>query len=455
MPRSRLLLLLVVAVLLLTAAHWIYWYAATERPGRPDAGSLAGRVFLQGDLPYRLWLPYPHQNLARLERSIGSLDDLVDDLGRLRGTPHLPRLPAFGGLRLPPSSELAIATDDAGTALVAAAEVYPLVGLLSRWAGRLAGNPLLAGGTAEIGGREVEVRWRSGAWILTAGGGAVPSGEAGLEQRSPEGGEGGVALARLRLDSRRGHLPAGDYRLVRRRGDLELSSGDAARLEALGALAARRAPLPLVRLEGVESQREPTEGIRSEAARSIGDQPDGPGFDGPRSDGEGADGAAVGGGSGWRAFALIAGLESLGGLPGAVAVHRGDVAFSLPGERIAETIGDGVRIRQARQWQVRALDRASLEHGEALGRFASTLEPQLPLELALWIELRSADRLTEQVVEALEAVPIVGRREARRWRVAEALLARLAGFERLTVLVSPAPVAVHARLWIAPQADEN
>ncbi|MDX1644848.1 MAG: hypothetical protein R3244_10880 [Thermoanaerobaculia bacterium] len=430
MPRSRLLPLLAIAVLILALAHWIYWYAAAERPGRPDTGSLASRVFLDGDLPYRLWLPHPHQNVARLEGSIGSLDGLIDDLGRLRGTPDLPRLPAFGGLRLPPSTELAIATDDAGMALVAAAEVYPLVGLLSRWAGRLAGNPLLAGGTAEVGGREVEVRWRSGTWLLTAGGGTMPGGEPEGARRLPQPGVGEACLAGLRLDRRSGRLPAGDYRLVRRRGDLELTSGDPARVEALGALAARRGPLPLVRLEGTESQPESTETARPGTA----------GFGAARH---------------WRAFALIPGLESLGGLPGAVAVHRGSEGFSLPGERVAETIGVGVRTRQSSHWQVRALDRSSLERGDDLGRFVDALEPQLPLELALWIELRSADRLTEQVVEALEAVPIVGRREAGRWRVAESLLARLAGFDRLTVLVSPSPVAVHARLWSVSRLGEN
>lgn len=415
MSRPRLIGVVALAALL-AGAHWLYWYAPAERVGRPDADSLAGRIFLGGDLPYRLWLPYPHQNLARLEAAIGPLDSLLERLARLRGDAAVRELPGFGGLRLPPSKALAVATDETGDELLVAAQVYPLVGLLSRWAGRLAGNPLLAGGRTEVGGRQVEVRWEGPTWLLLPTDVALPSSESqagrGLSGSGALVEEG--ALAWLRLESPRGVLPAGEYRLERRGRDLELLGGDASRLEVLDDLAAGRPPLPLVRLEG-----------RGGAERS------------------------------WRVFGLVPGLESLGGLPGAVAVHCGSEPFALPGERIAEAIGDGVRVRRSDRWEIRALDRRSLERGSELARFATALEPHLPLELGLWLELRSAERLTEQVVDALEAVPVIGRREARHWHVARLLLAQLDGFERLTVLVSPAPVAVRARLWRPAVEIEN
>lgn len=401
----RRLLAGVFVAMALVAAHWFYWYAPRERPARPHGGTLSGRIYLESELPHRLWLPYPHQNLARLEGSIGRLDRVLREVGRLSGE-TVPQLPAFGAARLPPSTALVLATDESGERFVVAADIYPLVGLLARWAGRLAGNPLLAGGRSRIGDHTVEVRWRDGVWLLAS---------RGMEEVAPVAADAagrlpaGRALAWLRLERDRGRVPAGDYRLDRRGDDLELWGGDAERLEALRRLAGRAAPLPLVRAEAL---------------------------------------AGPAGGSS-RAFALLPGLESLGGLPGAVAVHRGGAPFRLPGERLAELVGDGVRELESGGWSVRALDRGSLARGVELAGFAAELEAERPLAPALWLDLRSAERLVEQVVAALEAVPIVGRREARRWRLAGDLLARFSAFERLTVLISPAPAALHVELHAA------
>lgn len=404
MRSKRLLAVLLVAVVL-GVAHWMYWYAPRQRPGRPEASSLVGSIYLRGELPTRVWLPYPHQNLARLEKAIGPLDRLLAEVGELSGEP-VPRLPAFGGLRLPPCNELVLASDRVGERFVVAARVYPLVGLLSRWAGRLAGNPLLAGGETRVGGRWVEVRWERGTWLLTSRGlDRSPSRETAGSERRP----GGAALAWLRLHDPDGRVPAGEYRLERRGGDVEILAGDPMRLGQLAELAARSAPLPLIRAEG-------------------------------RRHGDGA----------WcRVFALLPDLESVGGLPGVVTVARGGEPFELPGERLVEVIGDGVRQRQVGAWTLRALDRASLASGERLAAFGDALAPSLPLDLALWVDLRSADRLVERVVTALEAVPVLGRREAKRWRQIGDLLARLSRFRRLTVLVSPSPMAVHVRLEAA------
>jgi len=55
----------VMAVLLAVgaAAHVRYWYLPRERSASPAAGSAAA-VWSGAPLPLRVWIPYPHQNLA-------------------------------------------------------------------------------------------------------------------------------------------------------------------------------------------------------------------------------------------------------------------------------------------------------------------------------------------------------------------------------------------------------
>ena len=60
----------------------------------------------------------------------------------------------------------------------------------------------------------------------------------------------------------------------------------------------------------------------------------------------------------------------------------------------------------------------------------------------------------DQIVEALEAVPIIGRREARRWRAASGVLAPLAPYRRLSAFVSAEPSALLVRLE-AGEGDSN
>ena len=119
-------------------------------------------------------MPFPHQNLASLEQAIGDLERFSGAVARLSGR-ALPKLPSFGSARVPPSTELAVATDESGERFVAVARVYPVAAFLARWAGRLAGNPLLAGGDTEIDGRAVTVGWSGGSWTVVTRGSALPA----------------------------------------------------------------------------------------------------------------------------------------------------------------------------------------------------------------------------------------------------------------------------------------
>lgn len=400
--RRRYVGLALLAVALLLVTHWMIAYRPRERPRAPRADTPTGRIFADSELPYRVWLPYPHQNLAELERALGDVEQFLRAVAELTGRP-MPRLPRFGAARVPPSSQLVLATDESGERFIAAADVYPLPGLLSRWAGRLANNPLLSGGRTEIDGRPVEAAWVEGSWVVATDGVAAPS-------AADEAPRIDSALAWVSLAAPRGRLPAGRYSLERDEDDLVLRGGDASTLEELERAASRAVPVPLLAVETFGSRR-------GREARALG---------------------------------LVPGVESIGGLPGALAVHSGSRRWRLPGERVLDLIGDGVRRETVGGWKVAGLDHESLARGSAVVDFAGALAEHPPLSVAVWIEVREARRLVVQVVEALEAIPVIGEREARRWRAAAEVLRPFARYERLTALVSTQPAAVLARLESDP-----
>lgn len=385
--------------LLALAAHWAWWYQPRERTGEPTAGTVGGRLYHAGNLPYRVWLPYPHQNLGRLEEAIGDVERFARAMAELSGG-DLPELPAFGAARVPPSSELVLAADESGERFVVVADVYPVAGFLARLAGRLAGNPLLAGGAAELGGRSVEVSWSDGAWVVASNGVELP---AASEAASP-----GRALAWARLDRRRGELPAGEYGLHRVDEALEVTTGAPNDLVGLDRIDRMVPPAPLFLAQ-----------VRTGAA-------------GPEG----------------RSLALLPGFESLAGLPGAVTVHRGASRWRLPGERLLDLVSDGAPTASVAGWTAVALENRSLGQAPPIAGFLAGLAGA-PDALAVWIDPSAARRLAEQTARALEAVPVVGEREARRWW---ALTVVLEPFQRaglLTAVFGESPVAVRLRLALA------
>jgi hypothetical protein len=198
----------VMAVLLAVgaAAHVRYWYLPRERSASPAAGSAAA-VWSGAPLPLRVWIPYPHQNLAVLRRAApAGLGSLL----RLFGV-KIPELPRFGPFDVPPSAAVAVASDSRGEHFVALAEVYPAIALIARAAGRVADNPWLRGGEVRDGERRLRIGWHPGNvwWVTTEDPDAVDlmlESAAPLDALPP-------GLAWFRSERPLSLLPAGDYRL--------------------------------------------------------------------------------------------------------------------------------------------------------------------------------------------------------------------------------------------------
>ena len=395
------------------AAHFAYWYAARERVGRPGAEA-AATLLAAGAGGTAVWIAYPHQNLGRLE---GSLRDPEAWLAVLGGSDPATRrtLPRFAGFAVPPADGLWLRIDPCG-GLRAELEVYPIVSLLARTAGALAGNPWLGGGEVRSGSRgSGTVTWRRGTWRLElnaeAGAGCPPAGAA---SPAPGGAELPPALAYVRLGSGLEPIPAGLYRLDRRAGELEIH--DVARGPAAGA-ATGGAPEP----------------------------PAGPGPEDPA--GWLAEVDARGG---LRALAVWESDAAVAGLPAIVVLDRGRRGFDLPGaellrlagERAPEAVVDGIRVS--------ALDRATLERGL---HFASVLSAWLAARSERPLTLAAADPsrlepVVSRLASALGRIPIVGPPRARPFALAAALLEPVRDCRAAGLAVAGDPPSV----WLRPCA---
>lgn len=185
--------------------HIAYWYLPRERGARspsPDALELLA----DPGATAAVWIPYPHQNLGRLERFVGDAAAWGALLSGRNGEAAA-RLPQFGPFVAPPSSELAAALPpDRGDPRVAL-HAYRSVALLAKAAGSLAGNPWLAGGA--VGDRPDQVvAWRGDLWRY-----GRPERRGGRPVEL--GSEDSALLAVVRADRAHGPLPGGTYRLVR------------------------------------------------------------------------------------------------------------------------------------------------------------------------------------------------------------------------------------------------
>lgn len=172
------------AAMLGIVGHVWYWYLPRERSARPEVDDAAYRLLEDSGHRWRVWLPFPHQNLGALERSLPQDADLAAS-----------RFPRFGGFRVPPSRELTLAWTPATSGeperWQVAARIYPLIAALSRASGKLAGNAWLGGGRIPLGalGGDLEgrVRWRGTLWTFESG--PEPTGDSqglGPESRQPD-----------------------------------------------------------------------------------------------------------------------------------------------------------------------------------------------------------------------------------------------------------------------------
>jgi hypothetical protein len=174
-------------------------YAPRVRSRDPGQKAFADVSLAEGPLAVRLWIPYPHQNLAVLS---GNPTEVVAELFLLAGR-RPPSLPRFLIFSIPPASEMVVALDPDQDRYVLAFRLDPLVALAVRGAGWLSSNPWLKGGDVPMGRRRARVGWEGRIWWVAS---SQP------EFRKADT-KGGSCLARLELGRQWGALPPGGYSL--------------------------------------------------------------------------------------------------------------------------------------------------------------------------------------------------------------------------------------------------
>ncbi len=364
-------------------AHGFYWYWPRERPDLPRPGSGAAELLTAGAYDAALWLPYPHQNLGELEKSMPELAEVVAASSRLLGGRSEGEPPSFGPFRLPPSRELTVALDLEGGRAEAVAEVYPLLGFLARLAGKIAGNPWLAGGEVESGRRRFGVSWEGNLWRVKSLDGA-PSAR-GASTDGADHPKADLALALLRVARPLSGLPAGTYALEHQgRGFL---------------------------LSGLSGWRPPVELVLA--------------------DSEAAAVAFVATPTGERLGALFDSRLSL--VPRLATFHEpGKKRWKLPAESLLELAGD-LPQGHAGGWNIVAVDDNAYQRAVALAPRVAALRGG-PLTLGLWLRPAEARAITAELAKNLDKIPVLGDEPSRRFRDMTTLLAALERFERVTVV---------------------
>ncbi len=390
------------AALLALAAHVAYAYLPRARPAGPKPDSRVAALLADPGFPAAVWVPYPHQNLAYLRRLAGFGPESLRAVARLAGLPS-PALPTFGPLALPPSSEIAVASDETGERWAVLARVYPGFAAFAKLAGSLADNPWLRGGEVMVEGRRAVVRWRGSLWTV-ASDGVLPQSDATTDAE-------GTGLAWLRVRQAVDPLPAGLYRLWEDESGLAVAAGGGERRAAPSAsLAGRLEPLGLFLLVfsgGHEALAEPV-----------------------------------------QALAFFAQREArIRELPRIVSIHEpGTERWLLPGEGLLEIAGREPRTALDAGWALAALDATSLEEAHRLVPELDALS-RGDLEWGLWLDLRGGLAEVDRIARTLAGVPIAPRRQVERWNDARTVLAPLADrYARLSVTVTDEPRVFALRL---------
>jgi len=378
-------------LILLAVAHVAYWYWPRERAGRPARHSPVAGILAADDLALRVWVAYPHQNLAFLASS-DSGDNWRQGLAQLAGLPEI-ELPRFGPFPLPPADGLAVATDEKGERLRVAAQVYPLISWLARAAGKVADNPWLAGGEIDQGGRRLIVAWEGRTWTLRTPGDEWPTGEIDDERE---------ALALVALGVAVEPFPAGRYRLLRSAAHLDLLS-DAAEAADLA---------------------EPDSGVLMATARQA---------------------------SGLSASAVLGpGQGSLRGVPSAVVFAQEGVDLpALPFERLYRVLGIKRREAKVGSFRLVASDRLALGRGRELVPGLQQAAGEDDLALAYSVDLDVVREVSSSLEKAFKGIPLPAIREVKRWRGAALVLTELGAYDRWTLEVAASGGHVRSRLWHA------
>jgi len=419
--KKKIVVALAVAVLALL--HFAYWYGPRERSAALDPQGLPGRAFLGGGYDACVWLPYPHQNLGAFTGALPDGRAFFEAAARLAGA-KAPRFPGFGPFAVPPAREITACADQRGGRLLLAASVYPSLRFVARLAGRLAGNPWLAGGEVRQRGGDGEERaerifrvaWEGGVWTVRSGAAAPPLGTSPARETGGTSPVLGLAHLARALDP----LPAGDYRLERTGGEVALSLAGGAPPPDPPAVLEREAPVFLA--------------IGGPAWPDGAERPLPP-----------------------AAFVLydIAGglqLGPLGSMPGAALFHPPDrPRWKLPTGGLAHLLTENLPHGSAAGWELLAFDDNSLARAKALAPALSAFVPPDGgeatggLTLGLWIRPRPALALVRQIRRGLEKVPLVVEDEIDPWRDAEVVLDAFEGYQRISLVAARAPAGFRLR----------
>lgn len=454
--RGAAVLLLLLALL---SAHVVYWYVPRERaeaPRLPRVGSPSSpraeggaerggsadeplRLLAGGAYDVCVWIPYPHQNLGVLAAAVGDLQEVAAAAARLSagepppGSKDPEEPPTFGPFEVPPASEMVACSDLAGGRLRVVARIYPALSLVAKLAGRLAGNPWLAGGDA---GRS-HIAWNGRLWSVAAGEAsppaALPPPPAPSPAASPAFSGGGLggdipeSLAVVHWTGARPEIPAGYYALTGGGSNVSLSlvgaAPAAAGAAASRALSAAVAPAALLVAAGPE--------WRGGAPAQTSSAPLPP--------------AAL-------ALFEVGGsrVSSLGDLPGLAVFNvpgpPGTERWRLPTEGIFRLLVGRLPAAEVAGWRILALDSGSLRQAEAIAPRLAPLLPVAgapaagaPLSLGVWLDPRSALRMVTRVRRFVEGFPLASRRQVELWRDWETVLEPLANCEHATLAATASP----------------
>ena len=409
MNRSAKLLLWTGCSLLLGLAllgHWYFWYAPRARTGSPDDSASTTQLFLSADeVPLRLWIPFPHQNLGALERAIESLHGLSGVSSYVLAQ-DLATLPSFGPFRLPPARDLVIAGSPDGDRIVVAASVYPLVARLARVAGRLAGNPWLSGGSVELQGRTVEVEGLDGRGRAAQGGFEKDRARPVLPDLEP-------THALLNLSRPFGPVPGGLYRL-----DVGEMGWRIVNAESEVLAVADSSPHQVV----------PTELALVAASADPGSARD----------------------STLRMFVMLAGQ---GGateqIARAVVAHRGPgERWPLPAEKLLSGLGFEVSETAVEGWSLAAYDASAIRAVSGqLASISGLLGPveEESLDFGIWMDLDAARGALDGLVRALNALPLPASEQVRMWTMAAHSVASLDSAGSLSLRIEGQPRRLELR----------
>ncbi len=400
---TRRWILLFLLMLLALAGHVYHAYLPRARPARPAGDSPVAALLAAEAFPAAVWVPHPHQNLVHLQRTAGAGPESLRAVARLAGLPA-PALPTFGPLGLPPSHEIAVASDEVGERFVVVARVYPAFAAFARLAGRLADNTWLSGGEIQVEGQPAEVAWHGNLWTVASAGLALPGPPQNPALEAEAGGEG---LAWIRVRQAVDPLPAGLYRLWEHDSGLGITSHGGATEPAATPddqlLAHRLEQFDLFLL--VFAGRQETLGDPARALAFFGQEE-----------------------------------EKLMELPRIASFHEpGSERWPLPGESLLEIAGREPGTTQAGDWSIAAIDSKSLEE-------ASRVAPELDglnrgqVEWGLWLDLSGSLAEVDRIARTLASVPIVPRRQVERWNDARLVLTPLADrYSHLSATVSENP----------------